>query len=218
MWNERDGLKQEPSMLGPLFPLTKLEIKNFRGIAEATLPELHPRLNILYGRNASGKTTLLDALSIALGELAARLPQELHAKSAELPAVKDRDRHRIGDVQARQIGIAVSGQPFRGTPLAWRVEKRIAARGAESQDRESPDFQPYLDSLNERLRVGDPSVPLPVFAYYGVERVISEKAAQPATNSGEKRTRLDGLLRGRLDRGSGGPDHRGGREHHPRSG
>ncbi len=193
MWNERDGLNQEPSMLGPLFPLTKLEIKNFRGIAEATLPELHPRLNILYGRNASGKTTLLDALAIALGELAARLPQELQEKSAELPAVKDRDRHRIGDVQARQIGIAVSGQPFRGTPLAWRVEKRIAARGAESQDRESPVLRPYLDTLNERLRIGDPLVLLPVFAYYGVERALGEKAKQGETPSDRDRSRLDGL-------------------------
>ncbi len=192
MRNELDGLKQEPSMLGPLFPLTKLEIKNFRGIAETTLPELHPRLNILYGRNASGKTTLLDALAIALGDLAPRLPGELTEKNGTWPAVKERDPHRIAGVPARQLGIAVSGQRVRGTPLSWQVAYSYA-RGAENQARESPDFQPYLDSLNERLRVGDPRVLLPVFAYYGVERVISEKAAQPATNSGVKRTRLDGL-------------------------
>lgn len=192
MWNERDGLNQEPSTLGPLFPLTKLEIKNFRGIAETTLPELHPRLNILYGRNASGKTTLLDALAIALGKLAPKLPVELTEKNGEWPDVKERDPHRIAGLPARQLGIAVSGQQFRGTPLSWQVE-RSYARGAESQDRESPNFQPYLDLLNERLRIGDPRVLLPVFAYYGVERVISEEATLPATNSGEKRTRLDGL-------------------------
>ena len=28
MWNERDGLNQEPSMLGPLFPLTKMCIRD----------------------------------------------------------------------------------------------------------------------------------------------------------------------------------------------
>ncbi len=195
MWNERDGLKQEPSMLGPLFPLTKLEIKNFRGIAEATLPELHPRLNILYGRNASGKTTLLDALSIALGELAARLPQELQEKSGELPAPKSTDRHlKTGSKEpARQLRIAVTGQLHRGSPLSWQVERNYA-RGAESQDRESPVLRPYLDSLNERLRIGDPRVLLPVFAYYGVERALGEKAKQGDTPSDRDRSRLDGLV------------------------
>jgi predicted ATP-binding protein involved in virulence len=194
MWNERDGLKQEPSMLGPLFPLTKLEIKNFRGIAETTLPELHPRLNILYGRNASGKTTLLDALAIALGELAARLPQELQEKSGELPALQSTDRHlKTGSKEpAKQLRIAVTGQLHRGAPLSWQVE-RSYARGAESQDRESPVLRPYLDALNERLRIGDPRVLLPVFAYYSVERALGEKAKQGETPSDRDRSRLDGL-------------------------
>ena len=194
MWNERDGLKQEPSVLGPLFPLTKLEIKNFRGIAEATLPELHPRLNILYGRNASGKTTLLDALSIALGYFAAQLPVELQQRNLEWPTLQPTDRHRPNRTKelAKQLRIAVTGQQFGGTPLAWQVGGSYA-RGAESQDRESPALQPYLDALNERLRIGDPRVLLPVFAYYGVERALGEKAKQGETPSDRDRSRLDGL-------------------------
>ncbi len=138
MWNERDGLKQEPSMLGPLFPLTKLEIKNFRGIAEATLPELHPRLNILYGRNASGKTTLLDALSIALGELAARLPQELQEKSGELPTAEidgssSQDRLE-GTGKAASHRSDGSAPPGFAALLASRTQ--LCPRGRESRSRE----------------------------------------------------------------------------------
>lgn len=194
MWNERDGLKQENVTLGPMFPLTKLEIRNFRGIAEATLPDLHPRLNILYGRNASGKTTLLDALAMALGKLAGGLPQELAERGGDLPVPLSADRHlKPGTKEAaRQLRIAVTGQTHRGTPLSWQVERNYA-RGAESQDRESSVLQPYLDSLNERLRVGDPRVLLPVFAYYGVERALGEKAKQGETPSERQRTRLDGL-------------------------
>lgn len=194
MWNEQDGLNQEPSTLGPLFPLTKLEIKNFRGIAEATL-DLHPRLNILYGRNASGKTTLLDALAIALGYFAPKLPAELTQKNGEWPAPQPTDFHlqTASKQPARQLRIAVTGQPYRGAPLSWQVGLSYA-RGAESQDRESPNFLPYRDSLNERLRIGDPRVLLPVFAYYGVERALGEKAKQGETPSDRDRSRLDGLV------------------------
>ncbi len=194
MWDERDDLKQEPSTLGPLFPLTKLEIKNFRGIAETTLPELHPRLNILYGRNASGKTTLLDALAIALGKLADRLPLELTEKNGDWPAPQPTDRHlKTGSKNPEtRLRISVTGQSHRGAPLSWQVERNYA-RGAESQDRESPELEPYLHSLNERLTVGDPRVLLPVFTYYGVERALGEKAKQGDTPSDRNRSRLDGL-------------------------
>jgi energy-coupling factor transporter ATP-binding protein EcfA2 len=46
--------------------LTKLSIKKFRNVAPTTL-EFRPGLNVLLGRNAAGKTTLLRLLSAALG-------------------------------------------------------------------------------------------------------------------------------------------------------
>jgi energy-coupling factor transporter ATP-binding protein EcfA2 len=46
--------------------LTKLSIKKFRNVAPTTL-EFSPGLNVLLGRNAAGKTTLLRLLSTAIG-------------------------------------------------------------------------------------------------------------------------------------------------------
>jgi energy-coupling factor transporter ATP-binding protein EcfA2 len=46
--------------------LTKFSIKKFRNVAPTTL-EFRPGLNVLLGRNAAGKTTLLRLLSAALG-------------------------------------------------------------------------------------------------------------------------------------------------------
>ena len=120
---------------------------------------------------------------------------ELTEKNGEWPELQPTDRHRPNRTKelAKQLRIAVTGQQFGGTPLSWQVE-RYYARGAESQDRESPALQPYLDSLNERLRIGDPRVLLPVFAYYGVERALGEKAKQGDTPSDRDRSRLDGLV------------------------
>jgi energy-coupling factor transporter ATP-binding protein EcfA2 len=46
--------------------LTKLSIKKFRNVAPTTL-EFRPGLNVLLGKNAAGKTTLLRLLSTAIG-------------------------------------------------------------------------------------------------------------------------------------------------------
>jgi energy-coupling factor transporter ATP-binding protein EcfA2 len=46
--------------------LTKLSIKKFRNVAPTTL-EFRPGLNVLLGRNATGKTTLLRLLSTVVG-------------------------------------------------------------------------------------------------------------------------------------------------------
>lgn len=195
MWDERDEMQQEQVAQGPLFPLTELRITNFRGIEQATMSELHPRLNILYGRNASGKTTILDALAIGLAGLAARLPSEIQEKDPKLPSLQEKARHRKAGSRepARQIRIVLSGQPYRGEALSWQVERNYA-RGAESQDGESAGLSPYLDTLNEGLRTKGARTLLPVFAYYGVERALSERAKEPETPSGRERTRADGLI------------------------
>ncbi len=41
----------------------RLAIRNLRSIHEATI-ELHPGLNVFHGRNAQGKTSLLEAVGV----------------------------------------------------------------------------------------------------------------------------------------------------------
>jgi len=50
--------------------LTKLEITNFRCFESLTVP-LHPEVNVFVGTNGSGKTAILDAIAIALFDIAA---------------------------------------------------------------------------------------------------------------------------------------------------
>ena len=45
-----------------------LKLKNFRGFQEVVLP-LHRQFNLIIGDNGSGKTALLEALTVAMGSL-----------------------------------------------------------------------------------------------------------------------------------------------------
>jgi predicted ATP-binding protein involved in virulence len=53
--------------------LDKVRIQNFRGIEDLTM-ELHPQFNLLIGENGSGKTAILEALSVAIGAFFLGLP------------------------------------------------------------------------------------------------------------------------------------------------
>lgn len=194
-WQERNQMSDaRHTNVGPLFPLTELQIENFRGIQRAVFHPLHPRLNILFGRNASGKTSVLDALRIGLAQLVPKLPPDIGEKFGELPRLIDEDRHRNQDWPrgAPQVRITLSGQRHEEDPLTWQVEQNYG-RGAEAQDRETAVLAPYFEALNERLGQGDASAPLPVFVFYGVQRIPSIKAEQPETPKLGQRARADGL-------------------------
>lgn len=63
-----------PETRPAITPLRQVTIHNFRGIGHMEL-DLDPRVTVLFGSNAAGKTTVLDALAIGLGALASRVPK-----------------------------------------------------------------------------------------------------------------------------------------------
>ncbi len=60
--------------------IDKLELRNFKKFAEQTFT-LHPHFTLLVGENGSGKTSVLDALAVALGVWLVRVPDSLLANS-----------------------------------------------------------------------------------------------------------------------------------------
>ena len=52
--------------------LKRVEIENFRLIERLEL-DLHPRMNVLIGANAAGKTTVLEAVAFSILQATRRL-------------------------------------------------------------------------------------------------------------------------------------------------
>jgi predicted ATPase len=68
--------------------ITKAIIKNYRCLENSTVP-LNPQLNIIVGNNECGKSTLLEAISLALsGQVNGRpIQTELHPHLFNVGAV-----------------------------------------------------------------------------------------------------------------------------------
>src|SRR4051812_35976169 len=93
-----------------------LELRNFKKFAESSLT-LHPQFTLLIGENGTGKTSLLDALSIAAGVWLARVPDSslassqrfIHASEKRLEAVRMGDRTQFQEAPG-EVSVKARGQ------------------------------------------------------------------------------------------------------------
>ena len=70
--------------------LKTLQLKNFRCYEDLTV-KLHPQLTVLVANNGGGKTSVLNAIAIALADYVKGLP----LSDATIPMLHERDRRRI---------------------------------------------------------------------------------------------------------------------------
>jgi energy-coupling factor transporter ATP-binding protein EcfA2 len=105
--------------------LTKLSIKTFRNVVPTTL-EFRPGINIVLGKNAAGKTTLLRLLSLLTG--------------AREEALQD----EVLEVNFRASGDSLD---FSQTITKTRIEEPVLVRETELPLRESASHLQRIDSF-----------------------------------------------------------------------
>lgn len=149
--------------------LRKLSVKNFRGFKEFSI-DFDGRLTVLVGNNASGKTSLLKAASIALGTLFWSFEE------ATGPSISNDDAYRdcfllngVIDVQ-KQYPIEVKAEAdLHGEAIQWlRSVNTAEGRMTRTDAKEIINCSKLILS---RIKDGDTSLILPIVAYYGTGRL-----------------------------------------------
>jgi predicted ATP-binding protein involved in virulence len=162
-------------------PLRFVKIQNFRGVRDLTLL-LDPKVTVLFGVNASGKTSILDAIAIGLGAIPARMPKALgrdFAKSGDV-RVPWRDRADFDEKNGVE-------RPFTRVEVAAANELRWdVSRLRSVQDRPNipaavgtKDLNGVLDPLVKQVlerrgagRDEPTELSIPLVAAYGTERAV----------------------------------------------
>jgi len=147
--------------------LRSAQIVNFRLIDELTIP-FGDRLTLLLGTNGSGKSAVLDAVSIGLGAILTHLPE-----------VKGRSFQK-NDLQVKEGKkkpyMRVGLQSAHG--LFWdRTESRVRDMerfAAVPKPTGLKSLKQHLDESIIRPHLDEQEYILPVFAYYGVNRALLE--------------------------------------------
>jgi len=143
-----------------------IKIKNFK-IFEDKEFFFHPQMNVIIGNNATGKTSVLEALSYSLGTFF------LGLKGVDLRALKNREkRKKIISSDNSEIQL-----PFRidvkhtldNNSYQWYRSTNKEKGGATSY-KNAKNMINKAKELDEKVRNGE-NVTLPLISYYGTDRV-----------------------------------------------
>jgi predicted ATP-binding protein involved in virulence len=157
-----------------LFPIESVKIENFRGLRDVTLT-LDPHVTVLFGSNASGKTSVLDALALALAAYPHRLgrkeSRQFGKADLRLPWL---DRPDVGE--RRGVEAAFAQIEVRTRSVSWGGHHQRRWTEVEPARLKSTDT---LDALVDTWAAkqaaqprGAPGEALPLVAAYGTERAV----------------------------------------------
>ena len=140
--------------------ITKLELHNFRS-ARASTFRFNEKLNLFIGINGSGKSTVLDALSICLSWLVKRIEKEKGRGSYIL------DSNLTNGEKEGHLNICLTNND---SLWSWRLAKTANVRSSkiDSNFNEVSKLAKILrDSHEEHLS-------WPIISYYPVNRVVKD--------------------------------------------
>ncbi len=162
-----------------------------------------PGFNLIVGQNGSGKTTMLDALSVAIGSWLlgmSRFSVDCKARSidrewARLRCIKNANTKTVRYEYQHPVEVTAEGE-VQGQKLRW-------TRTLESQQgRTTTAGATELKNLAERAGLavmqGKEAVILPLISYYGTGRIWQQprdlKAKRASANTKASRSSFRGYL------------------------
>lgn len=140
--------------------IKKIKVENYRSISNVDF-EFDPLLNVFVGVNGSGKTTILDALTISLSWLVNRIQRE-NVSGKHIPENDIRNNTSYSLIETYAIE---NNKLFDWTLVKTRKGQRIDKKSSLSKVSELADF--FRDKLENENS-------LPVIAYYPVNRVVKD--------------------------------------------
>lgn len=146
--------------------ITQATIKNFKGIVDLVLP-LDPQLNILVGDNGSGKTAILEALTVGVGTLFVGM------KDVRSAGFRDSDvRYTPEQEYAFPVTVGIKAE-LRGGEIEGERHKNSQSGGTTWK--EAYQIVDHGKRLDHLLRSSeDIPVDLPLISYFATSRLFVE--------------------------------------------
>lgn len=171
--------------------IDRLTIENFKKFATLDF-DLHPQLTLLVGANGSGKTTVLDALAVALGVWLVRPPDSEVRNSgrkllrSEVRLEPSREGDRIQFREMPPASVTAIGRLAGQDGIKWT---RANYGGNHTNESKAKNALEIIASVYQKDREGEKLV-CPVLAYYGAGRAwlpSNKRTSSKARSNGHSR-------------------------------
>ncbi|HDY8039950.1 TPA: AAA family ATPase [Vibrio vulnificus] len=170
--------------------IDKITLENFRCYTSLEI-SFHPEMTVLVANNGQGKTSILDAVRVALWPFVsqfdlANTPFKDPANTITIDDVRiikaDNAKRAAGfgvlDEMVRKFPASVTATGDYGSgPTQWqRYRDSEAAKSQTKDDKNCRDLKAFAKDLQKQVRdLTLTPVTLPVFGYYGTGRLWKEK-------------------------------------------
>ncbi|MDR2115690.1 MAG: AAA family ATPase [Planctomycetaceae bacterium] len=174
--------------------IQELRLQNFRKFEDVTL-QFHPQFNILIGENASGKTTICDAIKKTLHTLFHQLSGLEFQSDKSSNDVRYSFPKGLSKEYHFPLQLVISITNLLGMNSKWTLQKDNRTDSYFCSPNIEGETQTLHDDLQYKISKGEKIV-LPLIAYYGIPRVEKRQKNQFKNYSESRlntyKTSLDG--------------------------
>ena len=165
--------------------ISQLSLFDFRCFPELVL-DFHPHLTVLVAGNGAGKTSVLDAIAVALGPFVGAFDEAvgLGFMASDIRQFPTRRTKSIDmEYAPKGVMLEASGEisdfeneSAPGAPIDFRWSRSLSGpTKAKTTVKESKQLVEYAKWLQQCVRTPDSDVSLPMVAYYGTGRLWQQK-------------------------------------------
>ena len=171
--------------------LNSLMLHNFRCFSELKI-DFNSRLTVVVGNNGAGKSTVLEAATIAAGTLTAAMDGLTNYGIKKTDAhYKYYDLGSSIDVQPQfPVEITAVGE-VDGKEISW--SRKLNSSKGRSGLASAKELTAIAEKYQERMRNGDKELKLPVISYYGTGRLWAQHR-EKKSDTFEKNNRCNGYI------------------------
>lgn len=172
--------------------IKEIKIRNFRCYENIEI-KLNPDYTVLIGINGAGKTTILDAISIALGGYISTFDgmgtygidkNDSHYKMYEIGSSIERE-HQF------PVGIYAECEVDK-KQISWI--RSLNGEKGRTTNTGAKEIIKYASEIQTKIKMGNKDVILPVIAYYGTGRLWMQKKDRNLKKIQESFSRLKGYV------------------------
>lgn len=171
--------------------IESLHLKNFRGYENLDV-SFDKEYTVLIGLNGSGKSTILDALSIALGAYVGSFDDVRGNSISDKDArtITEQIGSRLEEQRLYPVEVKCTGVMNDSDSISWM--RSLNGEGRKTTYGDASAINEIARSYQDRLRKQDQSLILPVIAYYGTGRLWSQSFSINSKLSSKKWNRQQG--------------------------
>lgn len=162
--------------------LSTLELQNYRRFSYLAI-DFHPELTVIAARNGQGKTTILEAIAVALGPFVGAFD---NGKSKHIENSDARySKVGLGYENEQNFPVTICAE-LSEPSIYWR--RALTSSKSRTTTREAAPLASWGEELQQQSRT-DYQVSLPLVAYYSSRRLwVSYKKMESRNTLAESRT------------------------------